>query len=102
MISKSVLNFNGSTFSLIVPLNKVESYIIIVIDSLTYYKESVEISIPSIQIVPDAASNILSKVKVIVDLPAPVLPTTPIFSFYYILTETFYNAKGSPSLYRTE
>jgi hypothetical protein len=37
-------------------------------------------SIPSITIVPPDASNILNNDKVTVDLPAPVLPTTPIFS----------------------
>jgi len=37
-------------------------------------------SIPSIKIDPSAISTILLKLKQIVDLPAPVLPTTPIFS----------------------
>lgn len=35
---------------------------------------------PSIIIVPPDASKILSNERVTVDLPAPVLPTTPTFS----------------------
>lgn len=36
-----------------------------------------EISLPSIKICPSAAYRILSKHNMIVDLPDPVLPTTP-------------------------
>lgn len=48
LTSSSVLWFKGSIFSLIVPLNKVGSCIIIVIDSLSYLNEIVDISWPSI------------------------------------------------------
>jgi len=79
-ISKSVLDFKGSKLSLKLPSNKIASYNIIVIDYLNYYKLNVDISTPSIKIFPSLASNIRKRDKVIVDFPAPVLPTTPIFS----------------------
>ena len=75
------------------------SYMIIVRDDLNYYKLKVEISIPSMKIDPSIASINLKRVMVIVDLPAPVLPTTPIFSKGFILKETFFKAGGSPSRY---
>jgi len=71
-------------------------------DSLNCFKERVEISKPSMRILPSKASNILSIVSVIVDLPAPVLPTTPIFSLGLIVTFKAFNAGGNPSLYCTE
>ena len=67
-----------------VPSNIVASYKIIVIDSLSYDKDNVDMSTPSIKIYPFIASRILNKDNVIVDLPAPVLPTTPIFSLDFI------------------
>ena len=70
--------------SLIVPSNIVASCKIIVIDSLNYAKDNVDMSTPSINIYPFIASRILNNDKVMVDLPAPVLPTTPIFSFDFI------------------
>ena len=70
--------------SLMVPSNIVASYKIIVIDSLNYDKDNVDMSTPSIKIYPFIASRILNKDKVMVDLPAPVLPTTPIFSLDFI------------------
>ena len=82
-----------------VPSNIVASYNIMVIDSLNYANDSVEISTPSIKIYPFIASNILNNDKVIVDLPAPVLPTTPIFSLDLIETVKFFNAGGKFSLY---
>lgn len=85
--------------SLIVPANSVGSYIIIVIDSLNYLNEIVEISYPSINNFPFIASRILKIVNVIVDLPAPVLPTIPTFSLGFIVALIFFKANGSPSLY---
>jgi hypothetical protein len=72
---------------------------IIVIDDLNCYKLKVEISIPSIRIDPSIASSNLKRVIVIVDLPAPVLPTTPIFSKGFILKVILFRAGGSPSRY---
>ncbi len=72
---------------------------IIVIDSLSYYRLKLAILIPSINISPSIASNNLSKVIVIVDFPAPVLPTTPIFYIEFIKKEILFNAGGSPSRY---
>ena len=77
-ISSSVFFPVGSKFSLSVPSNIVESYIMIVIFSLSYLKGICFISLPSIIIYPLEASKILNKLIVMVDLPAPVLPTTPI------------------------
>ena len=56
-------------------------------------------STPSINIYPFIASRILNNDKVMVDLPAPVLPTTPIFSLDLIETVIFFNAGGRFSLY---
>jgi hypothetical protein len=58
-------------------------------------------STPSINILPFTASKILSKDKVIVDFPAPVLPTTPIFSLLYILTLSPTKAGANVSRYLT-
>ena len=79
IISSSVDFYNGSMFYLRVPSNIVASYIIIVIDDLTYFKDSKEISTPSINNLPEKPSKTLNRVKLMVDFPAPVLPTTPIF-----------------------
>lgn len=62
-------------------------------------KFTYEISIPSISIDPSYNSRILSKVRIIVDFPAPVLPTTPIFSLGLILTLKFLRTGGRFSLY---
>lgn len=78
-----------------------ESYNIIVIDSLSYFKFKFEISTPSITIEPLDASRILNKHKVTVDFPAPVLPTTPIFSYRYIITFKPLKAGDKFSLYLT-
>ena len=58
-----------------------------------------EISTPSISIVPDSISNILNRLKMIVDFPAPVLPTTPIFSFGLIFIFKFLRTCGSSARY---
>lgn len=54
-------------------------------DSLNCSSEISEISILSINILPSNASKILNKLNMIVDLPAPVRPTIPIFSLLFIL-----------------
>ena len=53
------------------------------------------ISIPSIEILPEFASNILNNDKHNVDFPLPVLPTTPIFSFGFISKVKFLKTKAS-------
>lgn len=80
IISLSVLYSSGSKLNLIDPLNRVGSWGMIVIASLTCYKLILPISTPSISILPPQSSIILVKARVMVLLPAPVLPTTPIFS----------------------
>lgn len=97
--SSSLLKANGSMLSLMVPLNNVGSCIIIVIDSLSYLNEIEEISWLSINNYPFKASKILKIVNVIVDFPAPVLPTIPIFSLGFMTMLKFFKAKGNPSLY---
>ena len=54
---------------------------IVVIFSLNIYKGISEILISSIRIRPCVVSKILTKALIMVDFPAPVLPTTPIFNF---------------------
>ena len=100
--SSSEFFYKGSILSRIDPSKIEGSYIIIVMDDLNYYKLKVEISIPLMSIDPSIASSNLKRVIVIVDLPAPVLPTTPIFSKEFILIEILFKAGGSPSRYYTE
>ena len=71
------------------------------IDSLNYFRLNVDISTPSMIIRPSYASNNLSNDIVIVDFPAPVLPTTPIFSLGLISRVTSLIANGKLSLYLT-
>lgn len=66
----------------------------IVIDSLNYLRDKVEISTPSIINYPSKDSKILNKLKVTDDFPAPVLPTTPIFSLELIVKFKLVNAGG--------
>ena len=50
---------------------------------------------------PENPLRIRSKHRVIVDLPAPVLPTTPIFSFGYMIKLIFLRADGKFGRYLT-
>jgi len=68
-----------------VALNITASCNMIVIDSRNYLSDKVEISTSSISNCPSNDSKILNRLKVMDDLPAPVLPTTPIFSLELIL-----------------
>lgn len=99
LISSSEHLFNGSKLSRIVPLNMTESYIILVIDSLNYFKDIFYVSISSIKIYPSTLSNNLRILIVIVDLPAPVRPTIPILSIGFILNEILFKAYGRFYLY---
>ena len=54
---------------------------------------------PRTELLSAANSKILINPKVIVDLPLPVLPTTPIFSPLEILNEIPLMTWGSSSLY---
>ena len=93
-ISESDLKPKGSRLSFMVPSNMTASYNMIVIDSLNYLRDKFAISTLSINILPSNDSNILNRLKVIDDLPAPVLPTIPIFSFGFILKSKLLNAGG--------
>ena len=80
MILSSVDSLSGSRLNLKVPVNIVGSCGITVIFFLTSLSGSSYILTPSIRICPPAISTILLSERHIVLLPAPVLPTTPIFS----------------------
>lgn len=68
---------NGSRLNLSEPLNRVGSCDITVTFLLSIWRSILRISIPSISIFPPQSSTILERERQIVDLPAPVLPTTP-------------------------
>lgn len=99
LISSSEHLFNGSKLSRIVPLKITASYIMLVIDSLNYYKDIFYVSISSIKIYPSILSNNLRILIVIVDLPAPVRPTIPILSIGLILNDILFKAYGRFYLY---
>jgi hypothetical protein len=71
---------SGSKLNLSVPVNIVGSYGITVILALNSFKSKSLILTPSTNILPSTISTILLNDKQIVLFPAPVLPTTPIFS----------------------
>ncbi len=54
---------------------------------------------PSIRIAPVLGYTNLRIDEVIVDFPAPVRPTTPIFSPALIVKVSFFRTEGSPGLY---
>jgi hypothetical protein len=70
---------DGSTFSLIVPLYMKWSWRMILMFDLSYSKLSLLVSWPSISILPEDPSIILSNPNIKVLFPLPVLPTIPIF-----------------------
>lgn len=78
-ISSSVALSYGSILNLKVPVNRVGSWGIIVIFSLSCSKEWSAMLFPSMRILPSSISTILVNARLIVLLPAPVLPTIPIF-----------------------
>lgn len=51
---------------------------------------------------PESAYNILNKQLINVDLPAPVRPTTPTFSAFYIFNDIYLITNGNPYLYLAE
>lgn len=58
-------------------------------------------SFPSMRIFPEEHSKIRSKQLIIVDLPAPVRPTIPIFSPLLIFKFKPLRTKGNSGLYLT-
>ena len=79
----------GSKLNLKDPLKIVGSYGMTVIFCLNSLNFNLLISMPSISIVPYSSSRILDSVNAIVDFPAPVRPTMPIFYFGKISNERF-------------
>ena len=78
-ISAEECYLKGSRLNLRVPVKRVGSYAMTVIFCRTRERLIVEMSIPSILIEPLQSSIIRERASEIVDLPAPVLPTTPTF-----------------------
>ena len=76
----SELRPSGSRLNLRVPVKSVGSWGIRVILLLIRLSGSVAISTPSMSICPLSTSMILLMARLIVLFPAPVRPTTPIFS----------------------
>ena len=91
--------FSGSRLNLRVPSKRVGSWGMIAIFSLRFCKLIFKISTPSMNIWPEAASTILQRARQRVDLPAPVLPTTPIFWFACILNEMLFRTSSVSCLY---
>ena len=56
--------------------------------------------IPSMEMYPPAASMMRNKARARDDLPAPVLPTIPIFSPGFTEQVNSFKTKSSPGLYR--
>jgi len=94
-----VFLLNKSIFSLIVPTNKIGSCGMIAILVLKSSRPIFDTSMPSIKIFPSAASTILSNEISKVDLPLPVRPTMPIFSFGFMLIVTFFRTSTPYSWY---
>jgi hypothetical protein len=92
----------GSKLNLKDPLKIVGSYGMTVIFYRNSFKFNLLISKPSISIIPYSSSRILDRVNAIVDFPAPVLPTIPIFYYGKISNERFDNTIGVLGLYLSE
>ena len=90
---------SGSKLNHRVPVNIVGSYGMTEILDLSSYNLTSLISIPSIMICPSTISTILLNDKQMVLLPAPVLPTTPIFSPLLIEKERFLRTVSVFGLY---
>ena len=80
LLSESWVYSVGSMLNMRVALNIDGSWGIIVIFSLKISKGTSAIFTPSINIWPENNSMILVKARAMVDCPAPVRPTIPIFS----------------------
>ena len=66
----------------------------------SYFKLTLAMSIPSIKIEPPANSTNLDRAMLTVDLPAPVLPTIPIFSPLFTSKESFFRTSSIFGRYR--
>jgi len=89
----------GSRLNLSVPVKSVGSYGITVTFLRRTYRSSFEISTPSISISPSNSSTILLRLIQTVDLPAPVLPTTPTFEPGSTTNVSFFSTAGVFGLY---
>jgi len=84
-----------------VPSKRTGSWGIMPKRDLRSWRPSVQMSIPSMIIFPRYGSTIRNKAWINVDLPLPVLPTTPIFSPPLMLSVTPLRTKGVFSRYLT-
>ena len=74
----------------------------IVICSHRQFSSIFEMSVSSILILPPDDSTILHKERHMEDFPAPVQPTTPIFSYGFILNEREFSTVSVLDLYYIE
>ena len=100
LIFLSEILFSGSILNLRVPVNRVGSWGITVMHERRYAKSTDRIFTPSMKIWPSSISTILPIARQIVLFPAPVRPTTPIFSPGYISKDKLLSTISVVGLYR--
>ncbi len=98
-IYSSEYSLRGSTFLLTVPVNKKGVYGIIDIFFLNRCNPIYFILTPFIRIIPDEISVILNIAYIIDDFPAPVLPTIPTFSPFFISNSKLFKTKFCSFVY---
>lgn len=91
--------FSGSRLNLKEPVKRVGSYGMTVTLFLSSMSGTLEMSTPSINMVPEKSSIILLRASPTVVFPAPVLPTIPTFSPDFTSKERFLRAKSVYGLY---
>lgn len=100
-ISSSEYCSSGSMLLLTVPWNRIGSWGMIPKRDLRSWSPSLQMSTPSIMMVPAEGSTSLKKTCIRVDFPLPVRPTMPILSPPLILREIPFRTSGVLNLYRT-
>lgn len=100
-ISSSEYCPRGSILLLTVPWNRTGSWGMMPKRDLRSWSPNLQMSTPSIMMVPAEGSTSLKKTCIRVDFPLPVRPTMPIFSPPLILREIPFRTSGVLDLYRT-
>lgn len=98
-ISSSEYCSSGSMLLLMVPSKRTGSWGMIPNRDLRSWSPKVQMSTPSMIILPSEGSTILNSAWISVDFPLPVLPTTPIFSPPCMLIVMPFNTRGVLCLY---
>ncbi|KAH3670506.1 hypothetical protein OGAPHI_001021 [Ogataea philodendri] len=101
-ISRSEYSWNMSRFDRMVPVNSVGSCGMIARPCLRALSPIFEMSSPSMVMLPSSRSTNLKKLVIMVDFPAPVRPTTPIFSPAFTWKETSSITLGRSGAYLIE